>query len=50
MAVVLYANGIIEEFKSSGIFFSEEELIASFSSWDKVRSLRLIEVPNIWCI
>jgi len=50
MAVIFYANGILEEFKPKENFFTEGELIKVFDSYDKIRSLRLVEIPNAWCI
>lgn len=50
MAVLLYANGLTEEFKSSGLTFTDEELVNIFSDFDKLRTFRLAEVPNTWCV
>jgi hypothetical protein len=50
MAILLYANGITEEYKPEGHTFSDEELIKIQFGKAKIRSFRLYEVPNTWCI
>jgi hypothetical protein len=50
MAILLYQNGLTEEFKSKSYTFSDEELHEIFSDYEKIRSFRLYEVPNSWCI
>jgi len=49
MALILYANGLIEEYKPQNLVFSEEELIKIFEEYSIVTS-RVIAVPNCWCI
>jgi len=49
-AMLLYANGLTEEFKSKEFTFSDVELYGIFEGFDKIRSFRLYEVPNTWCI
>lgn len=50
MAVLLYTNGLTEELKSKDLTFKDEELLKIFSDYDKLRTFRLYEVPNTWCV
>jgi len=50
MSVALYQNGIIEEFKPKEHTFSDQELIDIFDDYQIIRSKRLDEVPNTWCV
>lgn len=51
MAILLYNNGIIKEYKPSKLTFTEQELINFFDNNFKfLRSKRLIEIPNVWCL
>lgn len=50
MAILLYPNGLTEEFKSKEFTFTDEELIIIFGDFDKTRTFRLYEVPNTWCV
>jgi hypothetical protein len=50
MAVILYNNGIVEEIKPNNFTFTEKEILKLFENYKNVRSRRLIEVPNAWCL
>jgi len=50
LAIILYSNGIVEELASLEESFSERELIQSFDDYESVKSFRLSEVPNTWCL
>jgi len=50
MAIVLYSNGIVEEFKPMELIFNEDELIKSFGDYKNIRSKRVVELANTWCI
>jgi hypothetical protein len=50
VAVLLYANGLTEEFRPREFTFTDEELIEIFGDFDKTRTFRLYEVPNTWCV
>lgn len=50
MATLLYANGIIEELVSNDLTFTEEELINIFFDFKILKSKRLNEIPNSWCL
>ena len=50
MAILLYNNGLIEDFKPKNLVFTEEEINNIFSDYERTQSKRFIEVPNVWCI
>jgi len=50
MAILLYSNGIIEEYRPTGLTFSEDELIKLFSEFPEIKTCRVITVLNTWCI
>ena len=50
MAITIYSNGIVEEFKSSGDTFLEHELVKSFKNYHTIRSKRIPEILNTWCL
>lgn len=50
MAIMLYSNGVLEEFKTNNIVFNDDEIISVFNSFKKLRSRRLLDVVNTWCI
>jgi len=50
MGICLYSNGIVEDFIPESLVFSEKELISSFNEFSHIRTKRLIEVLNCWCI
>ena len=50
MALVIYSNGIVEEMVALNNTFSDDELIQSFSNYPEVKTHRLLEIPNCWCI
>jgi len=50
VALILYSNGIIEEFIPEGTEFTDAELIQTFEGFKTIRSMRLQEVPNTWCL
>lgn len=49
-ALMLYSNGIVEQFKSNGLTFSEEELANLFNEYPEIKSKRVINILNCWCI
>jgi hypothetical protein len=49
-AVCLYANGLTEELRSKEYTFTESEIYNLFEDFDKLRSYRLYEIPNTWCV
>jgi hypothetical protein len=50
MAMLLYNTGIIEEVKPKNLVFSEEEIIDLFVEYSKLRSARVLEMANVWCV
>ena len=48
--IILYTNGLIEEFVPRELVYTEAELVSSFSEFEKIRSKRLLDLPNTWCI
>lgn len=50
MAIVLYASGVSEYHKSLEHTFKDSEILGIFKDFRNVRTQRLEEVPNTWCI
>lgn len=50
MALVIYSNGIFEEFLSAHETFNADELVNVFDGYEQIRSSRLAEIPNCWVV
>jgi len=50
MGVLIYQNGIVEDYNPTSYTFSEKELVFLFSEYKTIRTKRLITVLNTWCI
>jgi len=50
MALLIYGNGLVEEFKPQNLVFDELELLSLFNGYDKVESFRLDNIVNTWCL
>ena len=50
MALVIYSNGIVEEMLPVNDTFTDDELIQSFTNYPEIKTHRLLEIPNCWCI
>lgn len=50
MAIILYSSGVTETYESQGYTFSDQEILSIFESFAKIRTSRLYEVPNTWCV
>jgi hypothetical protein len=50
MALLIYSNGIVEDYNPESSTFTEKELTALFSEYKIIRTKRLITVLNTWCI
>lgn len=50
MALVIYSNGIVEELIPANKIFTDKELTDTFEYYENIKSLRLSEIPNTWCI
>jgi len=48
--LIIYSNGIVEELLPVENTFTDEELTQSFSDYPEVKTHRLPEVPNCWCV
>ena len=48
--VVLYQNGLSEEHKPKNFTYTEDELTNFLPDFDSIRTFRLSEVPNTWCM
>lgn len=50
MALILYPSGILKNFKSNNLMFSDKEILDIFKNFNKIRTKRLFEVPNTWIV
>jgi len=50
MALVIYSNGIAEEMLPLNDTFTDDELVGSFNMYESIKSHRLSEIPNCWCV
>lgn len=50
MALTIYSNGIVEDFKAENNVFTDDELRSCFESYHTLHSIRLADVPNTWCL
>lgn len=50
MAVILYSNGLTEELSPKEHTFSDQEILNLFVEFDNMKTQRLDEVPNTWCV
>jgi nitrogen regulatory protein PII len=50
VALVIYSNGIFEEFLPVNDTFSDQELVDIFKDYEEIRSFRLAEIPNCWLL
>lgn len=50
MALVVYSNGIFEEYLPVDDTFSDQELVDMFHDYKEIKSHRLSEIPNCWLI
>lgn len=50
MAIILYGNGLTEELSPKEHTFSDQEILNLFVEFDSMRTQRLDEVPNTWCV
>jgi len=45
-----YNNGVVEHLKPSDNVFEDKEILKLFGEYEELRTKRLVEVPNAWCI
>lgn len=50
MAIILYPSGVTETYKPKELAFTDEEIIKIFDEYENIRTARLYEVPNTWCV
>jgi len=50
MACLLYPSGVTEMFEPKDFTFTDEEILSVFNDYDQVRTERLYEIPNTWCV
>lgn len=50
MALVVYSNGIFEEYLPVDDTFSDQELVDMFRDYEEIKTHRLAEIPNCWLI
>ncbi|MCK9446425.1 hypothetical protein M0Q50_06000 [bacterium] len=50
MAFLFYINGVTEEYKPRKLTFTEEEIITLFSEYDEIKTVRIPELLNTWCV
>jgi hypothetical protein len=50
MAVILYSNGLTEDYKPSNLVFTEEELVKLFPGFKEIKTRRLLSIVNTWCV
>jgi len=50
MAIVVYSNGITEEYRPNHLVFTEEELVFMFPGFLEIRTSRIPSLLNTWCI
>lgn len=50
MALIIYGNGLFEEIKPKKDTFTDKEILNIFKDNDRVRSKRILEITNTWCV
>lgn len=50
MGVVVYSNGITEDYKPGKLVFTEEELVTLFTEFPDIKTVRIPVILNTWCI
>jgi hypothetical protein len=50
MALILYSNGVNEEYRPQHLVFTEDELLHLFSDFAEIKTFRLTTILNTWCI
>lgn len=50
MSLVIYENGIVENYVPKKHTFTDDELLYIFKENDYIHSIRLLEIPNVWVI
>lgn len=50
MAILLYSNGLTEEYKPINKTFTETEILGFFNEFNSVKTTRIPSMLNTWCI
>lgn len=50
MGVVVYSNGITEDYRPSKLVFTEDELVTLFTEYAHIKTVRIPSIVNTWCI
>ena len=50
MAIMQYNSGVVEDVKPRNMMFDDHELLEFFADYAKIRTKRLVEVANSWCV
>jgi hypothetical protein len=50
MGVVVYSNGITEDYRPKKLVFIEEELVRLFTEFEEIKTCRVSSLINTWCI
>jgi len=50
MGVVVYSNGITEDYKPRKLVFTEDELLQLFTEFPDIKTVRIPSLLNTWCI
>jgi len=50
MAIILYPSGITEMYEPKEHIFTDQKILHIFSDFDFIRTARLYEIPNTWCV
>lgn len=50
MGILLYSNGITEDYVPQNMVFAERELVNLFNEYDRIKTKRLVTILNTWCI
>jgi len=50
MGVLLYGNGITEDYRPEKLVFTEDELVSLFDEFEEIKTTRIASLINTWCI
>jgi len=50
MGVCVYSNGISEDYRPSNLVFTEQELVSIFAEYNYIKTIRVENLINTWCI
>jgi len=50
MSVILYQSGVTEMYEPKNNTFTDQEILHVFNDCDFIKTSRLYEIPNTWCV